>query len=87
VSDLPSGPLFNQVRTLLQNNCVSCHNPNNQNGGMDWTVDCNIVTFKNNIKLRAVDGNPSPMPPTGLLPASERQKITNWINAGGKFTN
>ncbi len=87
VTDLPAGPLFTQVKTLLQNNCVVCHNSGNPNGGMDWTVDCNIVTFQDRIKARAVDGIPSPMPPTGLLPASERQKITNWINAGGKYTN
>ncbi len=87
VFDLPAGPLFSAVQALIQANCVSCHNPGNPNGGMIWTVDCNIVTFKNNIKLRAVDGNPSPMPPSGLLPSSERQKITNWINAGGRYTD
>jgi hypothetical protein len=56
-------------------------------GGMNWTVDCNIVTFKDRIKIRAVDGNPSPMPPTGFIPVSEQQKIVNWINAGGKFSD
>jgi hypothetical protein len=34
-----------------------------------------------------VDGNPSPMPTGGLLPANERQKITDWINAGGRITD
>ncbi len=87
VTDLPEGPLFAAVRLVLQNNCVSCHNNIQAEGGMNWTIDCNIVTFKNNIKLRAVDGIPSPMPPTGFIPASERQKIVNWINAGGRFTD
>ena len=85
VNNLPAGPLFNAVKNLLQTNCVSCHNAANPQGGMNWTVDCNIVSFKDRILARAVNGNPSPMPPTGLLPASERQKITDWINAGGKF--
>jgi hypothetical protein len=87
VQDLPEGPLFALVRTVLQNNCVSCHNNVLAEGGMNWTVDCNIVNFKDRIRERAVNGNPSPMPPTGLLPASERAKITNWINAGGRFTD
>jgi hypothetical protein len=87
VVDLPAGPLFSAVKLLLQNNCVSCHNSGNPQGGMNWTIDCNIVTFKNNIKLRAVDGIPSPMPPSGLLSSSERQKITDWINAGGRFSD
>jgi uncharacterized membrane protein len=87
VSDLPEGPLFAAVRSVLQNNCVSCHNSGNQQGGMNWTIDCNIVQFKDRIQARAVFGNPSSMPPTGLIPASERQKITNWINAGGRYTD
>ena len=87
VSDAPAGPLFLAVKSLIQANCVSCHNPSNANGGMIFTVDCNIVTNKDRIKERAVNGNPSAMPPSGLLPASERLKITNWINAGGRFTD
>lgn len=87
VSDLPAGPLFSAVRTLIQNNCVGCHSAAVPNGGMNWTVDCNIVQFKDRIRERAVNGNPSPMPQGGLLPASERQKITDWINAGGKYSN
>lgn len=87
VADQASGPLFNAVRTVLQNNCVSCHNSTISEGGMNWTVDCNIVMFKDRIQARAVNANPSAMPPTGLMPASERQKITDWINAGGRYTD
>lgn len=87
VSDIPAGPLFTAVRTVLQNNCVSCHNSSVAEGGMNWTIDCNIVTFKDRIKIRAVDGNPSPMPPTGFIPPSEQQKIVNWINAGGRYSD
>lgn len=87
VPNLPTGTLFNAVRVLLDNNCVSCHNNTLSEGGMNWTIDCNVVMFKDRIKARAVDANPSSMPPTGLLPASERQKIIDWINAGGKITD
>lgn len=87
VNDLPAGPLFLAVKNVLQNNCSSCHNASNPNGGMNWDVDCNIVANKDRIKERAVNANPSAMPPTGLLPASERTKINNWINAGGRFTD
>ncbi len=87
VNNLLAGTLFSAVRTLVQNNCVSCHNATVQNGGMNFSVDCNIVNNKDRIKARAVDGIPSPMPQGGLLPGTERQKITDWINAGGKFTN
>lgn len=84
VPNRPQGPLFIAVKNLLQANCVTCHNAGNPNGGMNWEVDCNIVNFKDRILARAVNANPSAMPPTGLLPVSERQKIVDWINAGGR---
>lgn len=79
------GPLFNAVKSLMQANCQSCHNSNNANGNKDWTVDCNIVINKDRIKVRAVDQGS--MPPTGPLSQSEKDKITAWINAGGKITD
>lgn len=87
VANRPAGTLFSEVKAVLQANCVSCHNNTQQEGGMNWMVDCNIVANKDRIKARAVDASPSAMPPTGLLPSTERQKITNWINAGGRFTD
>ncbi len=81
------GPLFTAVKTLVVNNCVSCHNAVTANGGVNLSTDCAIVSAKDRIRARAVDGNPSPMPTSGLLILSERQKITNWINAGGRLTD
>lgn len=82
-----AGPQFTTVRQLIQANCESCHNNTVANGGMNLSTDCSIVNNKDRIKARAVDGNPTPMPQGGLLPANERQKITDWINGGGKVTN
>jgi uncharacterized membrane protein len=79
------GPLFTAVKSLMQANCQSCHNSSNANGGKDWTVNCNIVSNKDRIKARAVDDGS--MPPTGPLPQSEKDKITAWINAGGRITD
>jgi uncharacterized membrane protein len=70
---------------MMQANCQSCHNNSIANGGMNWTVDCNIVANKDRIKIRAVEQGT--MPPTGALPQSEKDKITAWINAGGKITD
>ena len=87
VQNQSAGALFSAVRTLLQNNCVSCHNNTQAEGGMNWTVDCNIINNQDRIKARAVDNNPSSMPPTGPLSQGDKNKITDWINAGGKYTN
>lgn len=80
-----AGPLYTAVKTLMAANCQSCHNNTIANGGMNWTVDCNIVINKTRIKARAVDEGT--MPPTGSLPQADKNKITDWINAGGKFTD
>ena len=91
VGTVAAGPLFSAVRTLLQAYCVSCHNNTVQNGGMNWEVDCNIVTNKSRIKVRAVDdagtANQMPRPPNPALSTADRQKILDWINAGGQYNN
>lgn len=86
VSDVAAGPLFSAVKTLMQTNCAlpGCHADAQT---PIFSDPCNIILNKIKIKARAVDSDPSPMPPTGLLPASDRQKITDWINAGGQFNN
>jgi len=81
-----AGPLFLQVRSVIQNHCVYCHSTTSASGGISYSLDCNIVDNKARIKARAVDGNPSFMP-AGGIPAAERQKIIDWINAGGTFSN
>ena len=52
---------------------------------MNFQVECNIVINKDRIKIRAVDE--ATMPQTGPLPQAEKDIISNWINAGGKYSN
>ncbi|HMR92047.1 MAG TPA: hypothetical protein PKC69_07025, partial [Chitinophagaceae bacterium] len=80
-----AGPLFTAVRSMMATNCQSCHNNTIANGGMNWTIDCNIVINKDRIKTKAVDEGS--MPPTGPLSQADKDKITNWINAGGRYTD
>ncbi len=80
-----AGPLFTAVKDLMTTKCQSCHNNTVQNGGMNWAVDCNIVVNKSNINNRAVDKGT--MPPSGPLAADEKAIITDWINAGGNYTD
>ncbi len=87
VTERAAGPLFTAVKALIQSNCVSCHNATVANGNTNLSTDCSIVSARDRIRIRAVDGTGGPMPQSGLLPLSERQKITNWINAGGRVTD
>lgn len=90
VAATAAGALFAAVKTVIQANCVSCHNGTVANGGMNWEVDCNIVANSARIKVRAVDqaGTASQMPQgAAALSAADQKKITDWITAGGKYTD
>ncbi len=85
----PAGPNFTAVKAVLAANCAfaGCHAGASPQSGIDFTIDCTIVAQKDRIKARAVDANPSVMPPTGAISAADKTKITNWINAGGGNSN
>jgi hypothetical protein len=79
------GPQFTAVKQLIQANCVSCHAPGGAQPNPNFTVDCNIVQFATLINTRVVVQGT--MPPTGPLSQTDKNKITTWINGGGKITN
>lgn len=87
VDTVKPGTQFNAVAQILSANCSSCHSGINPQAGLNWLNPCDILQYWERIKARAVDGNPTPMPPTGLLPAAERSVIVNWVNAGHSYTN
>ena len=80
-----AGTLFTKVKSLIAARCQSCHNNANANGGMNFEVQCNIISNKGRIKIRAVDEGT--MPANGPLSQADRDIISNWINAGGGYGN
>ncbi|HZQ42498.1 MAG TPA: ankyrin repeat domain-containing protein [Acidobacteriaceae bacterium] len=93
--DSPKIDFAQDVRPLLQQNCVSCHGPKQQNGGM--RLDRKSSAMKNR---RIVPGNSAnsmlfhrvsdsqfgmQMPPTGELPAKDIATIKRWIDAGAEW--
>ena len=88
IAEAPAGPLFTNVKAILAANCTSCHGGASPQNGLSYTDDCTIVTQSARIKARAVDANPSQMPPSGPgLSAANKAAIVNWVNAGGKHNN
>lgn len=87
ITQAPQGALFTAVKNIIQTNCISCHSGSGASGGRRFDTDCDIVNAADRIKVRAVDGTGGFMPQTGALPIADRNAITSWINAGGKFTN
>ena len=81
------GPKFALVKQLITGYCGPCHLNNGMEGGMNFDSDTRIVANKDRIKARAVDGNPSFMPQGGQLTTIDKQKIMDWINAGGRISD
>jgi uncharacterized membrane protein len=79
------GSLFKEVKNLITNKCVTCHNPNGQASTANFQDNCVIQSKAALIKLRAVDqGN---MPPAGSLSQNDKDKINTWVAAGGRVTD
>ena len=89
VNIAPAGPNFLNVKTIMVANCAfaGCHGGSSPQSGINLADDCIIVAQAGRIKARAVDGNPSIMPQSGPLSASDKQKILDWINTGGRHSN
>lgn len=87
VTQTTAGPLFSAVKSLIQAQCTSCHSGAGASAGRDWSIDCNVITNKALIKQRTVDGTPSFMPQGGKLSVSDMKIITDWVNAGGRYSD
>ena len=89
VNIAPAGPNFVNVKTIMIANCAfaGCHGGSSPQSGINLADDCTIVAQAARIRARAVDGNPSFMPAAGQISASDKQKILDWINAGGRHSN
>lgn len=83
VSAVSSGPLLNSVVTLINNRCANCHTNGGSNGNLNLDSKCAIVSNWSTINNRCVTlGN---MPSANPLNATEKQVITNWVNAGHRY--
>jgi SprB repeat len=89
VSQAAAGPMFTAVKSILAANCATsgCHSGSSPQSGINFADDCTIVAQSARIKIRAVDANPSVMPPSGSISAANKTAITNWVNAGGQHNN
>lgn len=84
---LSYGPKYALVKQVITGYCGPCHLGTAMEGGMNFDTDTRIVAAKDRIKARAVDGNPSFMPQGGQLTTIDKQKITDWITAGGRTSD
>lgn len=88
ITILNYGPKYALVKQLVNGNgggyCGPCHLSGSNSGSKNFDTDASIISSWDRIKARAVDGNPSFMPaaPNSQLTNPDKQKITDWVNAG-----
>jgi hypothetical protein len=89
ITILNYGPKYAAVKQLIVGYCAPCHLNGGMDGGKNFDADASIVANKDRIRIRAVDGIPSFMPPAPNSPLTpvDKQKIVDWINAGGTTSN
>ncbi len=91
VGVVPKGPLFTNMRTLISTRCSGsgCHMNGTTTAGYNFDADCSIVTKWSQINGACVTYTLKKMPisPQSLLNATEKTMITNWINAGHRYTD
>ncbi len=85
VDTIAKGNRFAEVATILKTRCSLCHSGVNPQAGIDLTKTCDILSNWTRIQARAIEGNPTIMPPSGFIPIEERNKILEWINNGHKY--
>lgn len=84
ITILNYGPKYALVKQIITGYCGPCHLNGGTSGGKNFDTDASIVNSWDRIKARAVDNIPSQMPeaPNSPLTAVDKQKITDWVNAG-----
>jgi len=89
ITILNYGPKYAAVKQLISGGgaggyCGPCHVNGGNDGGKNFDSDINIINNWDRIKARAVDNIPSqmPAPPNAMLTPVDKQKITDWVNAG-----
>lgn len=95
ITILNYGPKYAQVKFLIAGTngfggyCGPCHLNGGNSGTKNFDTDASIIASWDRIKARAVDNTPTQMPelPNAPLQPADKQKITDWVNAGHRMSD
>lgn len=78
------GPKYAAVKQIILGYCGPCHLNGGVSGSKNFDADASIISSWGRIKARAVDNLPTRMPeaPNSPLTTVDKQKISDWVNAG-----
>ena len=69
---------LDQIKPILEANCISCHRGNNANAGVRLDRDRDLQGLKRRILASLSPSSPNPMPPSGALTPTERTTFKFW---------
>lgn len=73
----------NDVKTIIDNNCVSCHNTVQLIAGLDISTYSKLkLATENGNLISRINNASSPMPPIGLMSADLIATIEKWVEEG-----
>ena len=87
--NITSASFKTDVRKILDNNCMGCHNSTSASGGVVFDTHSNVKSYANGIgdklyvSLTSATGSKK-MPPGGSLPACDIEKVKVWIEGGSQ---
>jgi uncharacterized membrane protein len=86
-ASVQAGPKFTSVDSLIILTCSGsgCHTGGGNAGGYSFNTKCDVVNSWAAIQSACV--NRSSMPQGNPFNAAQKQIITNWVNAGHKYTD
>lgn len=89
ISILNYGPKYALVKEIIVGYCGPCHRNGGMDGNKNFDTDANIISSWDRIKARAVDNIPTVMPaaPNSPLTNVDKQRITDWVNAGHRISD
>lgn len=76
----------NGIKAIIDANCATsgCHDNTTKQNGFDFSLYATVQSQVSNgrIMARAIDANPTPMPPSGKLSQSKLDSLKCWIEKG-----
>lgn len=87
-----SDKLFPQVKTIISENCLSCHNSSGSWAGRPVKFDTDSDISSAYVAIKKAVADPvtitnKRMPQGGTLSANDIDIIVKWFNKGGKVTD
>lgn len=89
IEDLPPDPIPTQikynddVKAIIDANCVSCHGAISPNAGLSLTTYQQVRDATENGNLiNRINNVSAPMPPSNLMPSTNRAIIDQWVLDG-----